>query len=282
MVERIVLNSEDTPANAPGTNENGDVVDVDGKIITPNPMDRPDDDPSLAAASERPEWCPEKFWNAETGEVNAEALAQSYIELEKKQSKPADADADADNADADNADPDADADAADKAVEKAGLKMEDLTAEYAEKGTLTDESYAKLEKAGIPREYVDQYIAGQEALATTFYQEVYDHVGGQDHYNEMVTWAAENMTQAEIAAYDRAVTAGTAEDAMLAVSGLQSKYEAANGKDPKLLSGDSSDVHGSVFASRAQVTDAMRDPRYKTDPAYRKEVTDKLARSSIL
>ena len=32
----------------------------------------------------RPEWCPEKFWNADKGEVNSEAMAKSYTEVEKK------------------------------------------------------------------------------------------------------------------------------------------------------------------------------------------------------
>jgi len=32
----------------------------------------------------------------------------------------------------------------------------------------------------------------------------------------------------------------------------------------------------------AQVTAAMRDPKYKTDPAFRKTVEAKLARSSVI
>ena len=34
--------------------------------------------------------------------------------------------------------------------------------------------------------------------------------------------------------------------------------------------------------SVSQVTDAMQDPRYDKDPAYRKKVTDKLARSTVI
>lgn len=36
----------------------------------------------------RPDNVPEKFWNAETGTVNTEALLASYTELEKTRSKP--------------------------------------------------------------------------------------------------------------------------------------------------------------------------------------------------
>ena len=36
------------------------------------------------------------------------------------------------------------------------------------------------------------------------------------------------------------------------------------------------------FESVSQVTEAMNDPRYDKDPAYRKKVTDKIARSSVI
>ena len=41
-------------------------------------------------------------------------------------------------------------DIAEKAVESAGVNMENLSNEYAEKGELDKKSYEALEKAGIP------------------------------------------------------------------------------------------------------------------------------------
>jgi len=41
-----------------------------------------------ASKVERPAHIPEKFWNAEKGEVNVEAMAKSYAELEASRSKP--------------------------------------------------------------------------------------------------------------------------------------------------------------------------------------------------
>jgi len=37
--------------------------------------------------AERPDHIPEKFWDTEAGEVNVEAMAKSYSELERVQSK---------------------------------------------------------------------------------------------------------------------------------------------------------------------------------------------------
>jgi len=67
----------------------------------------------------------------------------------------------------------------------------------------------------------------------------------------------------------------------LAVSGLQSKYQSAEGSDPALIAGQSAPSSGGNYGSWAEVTTAMRDPRYARDPAYRQSVADKLGRSNI-
>ena len=49
-----------------------------------------------------------------------------------------------------------------------------------------------------------------------------------------------------------------------------------------MFEGSVNNTNTDTFGSVAQVTDAMNDPRYSKDPAYRKEVEDKLARSSVI
>ena len=140
------------------------------------------------SAQSKPEGLPEKF-------NSVEDLAKSYAELEKKlggQSQET----------KDEVDPVAKAtpksdnnlEIAEKAVTDAGLDMSSLQAEYAEKGELDTKSYEALEKAGISKEYVDSYIAGQEAIAKTQADEIKSTVGGDDTYQEMVDWASKNMT----------------------------------------------------------------------------------------
>jgi len=55
-----------------------------------------------------------------------------------------------------------------------------------------------------------------------------------------------------------------------------------NPKQPELFEGTSDAPPSEAFESVRQVTDAMQDPRYDKDPAYRKKVTDKLARSTVI
>ena len=56
----------------------------------------------------------------------------------------------------------------------------------------------------------------------------------------------------------------------------------ADNPQQSLFEGETENVTGEVFQSVAQVTEAMNDPRYQKDPAFRKEVEDKLARSSVI
>tara|TARA_R110002072_G_scaffold63029_1_gene157210 strand:+ start:240 stop:971 length:732 start_codon:yes stop_codon:yes gene_type:complete len=221
-------------------------------------------------AQSKPEGLPEKF-------NSVEDLAKSYQELEKKLGD----NTEAPKVDAPKEETKNDLEIAEKAVESAGLNMENLSSEYAEKGELDAKSYEALEKAGIPKDYVDQFIEGQKAVAEQQATSIKDIVGGAESYAEMSNWAADNMTDAEKSAYNTAVNSKNLETAKLAVIGLKAKYEAVNGSDPKLVEGKASATGTDGYKSWAEVTTAMSDDRYQKDPAYQNMVKDKLSKSEI-
>ena len=223
----------------------------------------------------KPEGLPEKF-------NSVEDLAKSYQELEKKLG--------AQSQDKKEVDPVAKAapkvnnnnlEIAEKAVTNAGLDMSSLQSEYAEKGELDAKSYEALEKAGISKEYVDSYIAGQEAIAKTQAEEIKNTVGGNETYQEMVDWASNNMTEGEKTAYNKAVNSGDMDTVKLAVNALKGQFERANGVEPKLVEGKAQPSQEQGFLSWAQVTEAMSDPRYAKDMAYQNDVKNKLANSNL-
>lgn len=214
----------------------------------------------------KPEGLPEKF-------NSVEDLAKSYQELEKKLG---------DNTEAPKTDaPKNDLDIAEKAVESAGLNMEKLSSEYADKGELDAKSYEALEKAGIPKEYVNQFIEGQKAVADQQTTSIKDIVGGADAYTEMSEWAAENMSEQEKTAYNTAVNSKDIETAKLAVVGLKAKFENANGNEPSLVEGKATITGQGGYKSWAEVTAAMGDDRYQKDPAYQNMVQEKLSKSDL-
>jgi hypothetical protein len=226
------------------------------------------------APSDRPEWVPEKFWK--DGKADYEGLAKSYSELEKRLGKPAEAPKATEEAKAPEADK-----AAEDAVKAAGLDINDLYTKYSSDGQIEDSDYAALEKAGIPRAMVDQYIAGTEALKEVQRVSIFEEVGGKANYESAVRWAASTLSKDEITAYNRIVDTGSMEEKKLAAAGLYSRYTKSEGSRPALLSGNNTPAQGDVFRSTAELTRAMADPRYNTDPAYREDVASKLYRSNI-
>ena len=219
----------------------------------------------------KPEGLPEKF-------NSVEDLAKSYSELEKKLG---------DNKEAPKEEAPktetktSDLEIAEKAVESAGLNMDNLATEYNEKGELDTKSYEALEKAGIPKDYVNQFIEGQKAIADQQATSIKDMVGGVDTYTEMSNWAAENMSEQEKTAYNTAVNSKDIETAKLAVVGLKAKFESANGNEPSLVEGKGTITGQDGYRSWAEVTAAMGDDRYSKDPAYQAMVQEKLAKSDL-
>jgi hypothetical protein len=73
---------------------------------------------------------------------------------------------------------------------------------------------------------------------------------------------------------------GNLEQAKMAVKGLQARFSSSEGNEPALLTGSAGPSDG-VFRSTSELVEAMSNPKYKTDPAYRADVEIKLGRSSI-
>ena len=222
---------------------------------------------------QRPDWLPDKF-------KNPEQMAEAYSHLEKKLSS-GESEEQAPAEETTEEAPQAEASDVKQAVENAGVNFDSLQAEYDENGQLSEEAYNKLSEAGFPQDLVNSWIQGQEALANNYQNAVYDSVGGETNYQDMTKWAGENLSDSEIQAFDNAVNSGDIDMVKLAVSGLQTKYQSAEGTDPSLIEGQSSNSTGGNYSSWAEVTQAMSDPRYNSDPAYRQSVSAKMARSNI-
>ena len=204
-----------------------------------------------------------------------EKLMESYQQLEKKLGQPQEQEYEAEEADLSIPQaPD---------VAEGALDMTALQQEYMSTGSLQDSSYQQLEDAGISREYADTYIAGVKALGEQIGNNVKASVGGDAEYSNMVEWAKANYNQDQIQAYDKAVNSGDVNTAIMAAKGLRSDYTNTAGSEGTTYGGTQAEPEGSgnVFRSNAEVTAAMKDPRYEYDTAYRQDVLNRLERSDI-
>ena len=208
----------------------------------------------------RPDWLPEKF-------KSAEDMAKAYSELEKKQSTET---TDEPNMQQMRADA------------EASQGMDKFYSEYQDKGELSQNSYDELGKMGLDKNLVDGYIAGQEAIANTEVQTVHNLVGGTDNYNKVIEYAKGNLNEAEQNAFNETLETGSIEQVKFAVQAIASRA-GVNAEQPQtMINGDSIETNSDIFESSAQVIDAMNDPRYAKDPAFRKLVEEKIARSTAI
>jgi hypothetical protein len=227
--------------------------------------EEPKEEPQEETKEERPEWLDEKF-------ESPEELAKAYNELQKKQSSKENKEKSADKATEEDT----------QSTPKLNSVIQKATEEFTERGDLSDKTFIELEKAGLPREFVETYIAGQESISTSQALEIQQEVGGNANYSAMSEWAADNLPQSEVDAFNSIVETGSVEQAKMAVKGLYSQFISAGGQPPELTQGGTSGSSVKPFGSAAQVTEAMRDSRYQTDPAYRENVERRLAVSNVL
>ena len=111
--------------------------------------------------------------------------------------------------------------------------------------------------------------------------QIQNSVGGEKQYTNIVSWAANNLPEKQVLAYDNLVASGNVEAINLALAGLKAQYDDAFGSEGRTLQGRSPRNSEGVFKSQAELISAMNDPRYDTDEAYRDEVIDKLNASDI-
>lgn len=210
---------------------------------------------------DRPSWLPEKF-------ESAEELAKAYDSLQTKMSKSSKS----------NKTKQQDSS---ETVDNINSAFSQATTEFEETGELSDGSFEALAKAGVPREFVEAYLEGQTAITDNQTTEVQNLIGGPQNYEAMAEWAVENLSEEQLDAYNEVVEGGTVDQAKMAVQGLFSQFTAAGGKTPQVVMGATQGASVKPFNSAAQVTEAMKDPRYKSDPAYRQSVEQRLAVTSI-
>ena len=219
--------------------------------------------------NQRPEWLPEKF-------KSAQELSKAYSELEKQfsgkksEAEPVKEEANKDALEIPKGTP-------------TGFNMGKFADEYADKGELSENSYTELAKQGLDKSLVNEYIKGQKAIAETQSAQVYDTVGGQQKYGELIDWASKNLSEGEQTAFNDLTSTGSIDQIKLAVHGIMTRagMSASQNQPQEMIQGDVNNTSIEQFNSVQQVTEAMNDPRYDKDPVYRKQVERKLGNSSV-
>ena len=163
---------------------------------------------------------------------------------------------------------------------------------YANEGKLSEETLEKFSSMSS-KELVEAYLEVQGTpefqaqssdtadLSDAEINQVKNNVGGEQAYANIIGWAQDNLDAQAQEAFDSIVATGSVQAINIAVAGLKSQYEAANGFEGKMYTGKPPKTGGDVFRSQQELVRAMSDPRYENDPAYRQDIIEKLDRSDL-
>lgn len=215
---------------------------------------------------------------------SAEDLEKAYKELEKKLGQKEE-----DSSDEDVEETEAVEEESVEAVSETAKFIQEASEEYfSNSNQLKPETVQKLKE--LPSEQlIDAYLElqknvqpTQQVLTDADADAIVKAVGGKDAYNETLAWAADNLTPAEVAAYDNVINSGNKDAIFFAVQALNQRYQDAVGFEGKRVSGKSVKNTVKGFRSQAELARAISDPRYRNDPAYRFDIEEKLAASGDL
>ena len=161
---------------------------------------------------------------------------------------------------------------------------------YANDGQLSEDTISRFSEMSS-QDLVNAYLeiqannpqAPQQSveLSESQVNSVQNAAGGEANYNRVIDWAADNLSEAAINAFDSVIDSGNPMAINIAFQGIQAEYNEANGYEGRMLQGKPASSSGDVFRSQAELVAAMGDPRYDTDPAYRADVVKKLDQSDL-
>jgi hypothetical protein len=222
---------------------------------------------------------------------SAEDLEKAYLELQKKLgNKETDDSSPTDENESDDSVPDETEEEKKSPVAKRVDFLKEASDEYySNDNSLKPETLQKLKE--MPSEdLIDAYmemqktnpVAKAQPLSDDAAKTIVDSVGGQDAYNDTLSWAADNLKPEEVAAYDNVVNSGNKDAIFFAVQALNQRYKDSTGFEGQQISGRAPKSTVKGFRSNAELANAISDPRYRNDPAYRYDIEQKLAASGDL
>lgn len=161
------------------------------------------------------------------------------------------------------------------------LDFEAMTNEVLARGELSEASRERLAGLGIPEGVIQQYVENAKSESTKIQAAIYETAGGEEQYKAVRDWCKQNLSQAERDFLQQQASLST-DHAKLSVQTMLARYEAANGKISNLVdAGSNPKGDGAGFANVHEMKQAMKDPRYRTDPNYRESVIRRVDASNF-
>ena len=216
---------------------------------------------------------------------NQEELLKAYQELEKSRSK--------ENSEEEETPNETSEETEEKTEEPPNETVEymgRLSQEFEENGQLSEEaieSLSKMDSKDLIKNYLEYYGKAQtkqqqQTVQASELQSIKDSVGGDEKYSAMTSWAADNLTATEINDFNTVTNSGSVAAIKFAVEALNTRYVNSEGYEAPMVTGSKPTSSAKPYRSNAELSRDIANPLYNTDPAFRRDVEQRLAQSTDL
>ena len=207
---------------------------------------------------------------------NAEELEQGYIELQKKLGQQENTAEEAEEEQVEEGEEE------DLSILDELWEYESNNEEFHEEALAELKEMDPVELAKMHIEYRKQVETGETGgrdFSEQDIKELKGIVGGEENYTNMIQWAQGALNETEVNMFDAVMAKGDPLSAFFAVRALAYAYNDSIGYEGNMVQGKAPRQSNDQFRSQAEVVAAMGDPRYENDPAYRRDIMEKLERS---
>ena len=169
--------------------------------------------------------------------------------------------------------------------------MTELGQQYDQTGELSEEAIERL--SGLdPKELIASYleynktnVSKQQAasMQTEQINDIKQSIGGEEAYNDMIAWASTSLPDADIESFNQVTQTNNPVAIRFAVEALNNRYRNQEGYEAPLVTGRSAASSAvKPYRSQAELARDIANPMYKTDPAFRSDVEERLSLSTNL
>lgn len=222
--------------------------------------------PPPADIEAMPEGGSDKFYNAETGEYD---WKNHSVELQYKIDQKAEPKKEETNETNEATSP---------------VNWDNITSEIDSTNTISADTYQQLKDYGIPDAILDGYIGLLENNKNYMQSVTAEYAGGQENLDTIFEWASTNLNEEEIANYNSILETPNwrmAIDSLRVSADVGLPPATSASSSPQLVEGQNLSDSGLGFPSKQQMVEAMSDPRYKNDPAFRNQVRLRVGNSNF-
>jgi hypothetical protein len=149
-------------------------------------------------------------------------------------------------------------------LERAGLRGDELAANYLNDGRLTDSQYESLAKVGYTRDVVDQFLAGQASIASSrvdvakqAVERAIEQVGGTQQWSNLAEWARTHYPPDKIKELDTRLDDPRTTESAVKEMLYDYRIVAGRGVSQPMLHGAAPPASTEAFSTVEEVIEAM-------------------------